>query len=226
MVRIAPCVGMEQANPKTAAVRSLPWKQVRQIPLHIAPGIAVPVYAGPFRIVGEHGHGLDLVFEADTSGWQIQAGLPSVQRVVVAVADEGADAGVIQTFETLHELQLGPQAAVGAVVHVSRHQECIHTFVQTQLDDVVVGAECGLAQCGRHMVGRVRLHACKRAIQMQVGSMDKSQCWHLHTGMDCRGGMISLRGNRSSRYILAGGLHPPAPSACRKELGAEVVVCG
>ena len=52
--------------------------------------------------------------------------LPSVQRVMVAVAHEGPDAGGVQAAQALDEGLLGTQAAVGAVVNVPGDQQCIH----------------------------------------------------------------------------------------------------
>jgi len=41
---------------------------------------------------------------------------------VVAMADERPDAGVVQPFETPHELDLGGKAAIGPVEDVTRHE--------------------------------------------------------------------------------------------------------
>ena len=171
MVRVAAHVGVKQADAETAgpgAGHREAAKQRRQILAHLPPGVAVSVDRGPFRRIGEHRLARHLRPEAHAARRQGQPRLPAVQRVVVAVADEGAYARRRQPLQPSHELQLRPQAAVGSVVDVAGHQQRVHPFPQAQPDDVVIGVESGAAQRIRDVIRRFASNTAKGAVQVQV----------------------------------------------------------
>ena len=153
-------------------------KERRQVLSHLPAWIADAVYGRPSWLVGEHRLATDLRTEANTSRRKVQPCFPAVQRVVVAVADERPDPGVVQALQALDEPQLRPEAAVGAVVDVPRHQEGIDLLPDTQVDDALVSVKGGAAQLLGHIVRRLAPDPSKRAVQVQVGSVYKPQPRH------------------------------------------------
>ena len=101
--------------------------------------------------------------------------LPSVQRVVVAVAHERPDAGGVQAAQTVDEGLLGAQAAIGAVVNVAGDQQCFHSLGDAQVDDVSVGIKCGGVKRPGYILGCRCPDAPERTVQMEVCSVDKSE---------------------------------------------------
>ena len=142
--------------------------------------IANPVDSGPLRRVGKHRLAANLRPKAHAARRQGQPGLPAVQRVVVAVADEGTYARPVQPGQPVHELQLRPQAAVSSVVDVTGHQQGVHAFPKAQRDDVLVGVEGGAAQRIGDIIRRFAANAAKGAVQMQIGGVYKPQADHAH----------------------------------------------
>ena len=94
MVGVATNVGVKQPNLESPVGQvSETWGQILpDIPL----GIAYPVYRGTLGVFGEHRLSGYLRPEAHTTVRQVQPGLPAVQWVVVAVADERTYAGLVQ----------------------------------------------------------------------------------------------------------------------------------
>ena len=82
----------------------------------------------PLGIVLEHGHGFELGLEPMTARRMREPGLPAVEGVVVAVADERPDAGVMEPIQAIEESALGAKAAVRAVIDVSGHEQRVHLF--------------------------------------------------------------------------------------------------
>ena len=72
------------------------------------------------------------------------------------MTDEGANADIIQPLKSIKELQLRPEAAVCAIVHVPGYEQGVHSFVDAQVNNVFIGIERGLTQCTGHLVGCYR----------------------------------------------------------------------
>ena len=173
VARVAADVGVQQPD-----VESGPWQLAesqRQVLVYLAVRVADAVYHRPFRVLREHRLPSDLGSEAHAAARQLEPRFPAVQRVVVAVADEGADAGFIQAFQPVAEFQLRPQAAVGAVVHVACDQQRVCPLLDAQVDDVRVGVEGGAEQGVGNVLRRLAAHADKGAVQVEVGGVDELQ---------------------------------------------------
>ena len=182
VVRVAAHVGVEQADAEPAGNGGF-GKERRQVIAHLAARVADAIDGGPLRFAGEHWLAGHLRAEADTARRQGQPSLPAVQRVVVAVAHEGADACRVQPVQPVHELQLRPKAAVGPVVDVPGHQQRIHALANAQRDDVVIGIKGGAAQRIGDVTRRFAANAAKRAVQMQVGGVNELQASHVCPGL-------------------------------------------
>ena len=72
--------------------------------------------------------------------------LPPVERVVVAVADEGTDTGPVELCQAIDEAQLGPQTTVCPVIYVGGHQQGIRPLPEAEIDDVLLGVEGGVTK--------------------------------------------------------------------------------
>ena len=209
VVGVAADVGVKQPNVEPAAGKIT--EVGRQVLAHLTPRVAYPVHRGPRGVVRKHRRSRDLRPEAHTAGGQVQPGLPAVQRVVVAVADERAYAGGVQSPQPVDELQLRTQAAVGAVVHVARHQQRVHPLLDAQLHDPVVHIEGRAAQRAAHLVRRYRPQSGERAVEVKVGGVYESELGH---GLPVQSGRCDSRtvrpqaapGRAESDWAAGGGI--------------------
>ena len=83
----------------------------------------------------------------------VQLRLPTIERIVVAVTDERANARLVQSLQALDELELRTEATVFPVVHVARDEQRVHPLVDAQVDDVLIGRERSGVERVRHVVG-------------------------------------------------------------------------
>ena len=75
---------------------------------------------------------------------------PSGERVMVAVADEGRDARVVQAFKPVDEGELGAERPLGPVEDVSGHDQEVRLLVQAELDEILPRLESRPAQGNGH----------------------------------------------------------------------------
>ena len=150
----------------------------RQVLAHLPRRVAHPIDHGPLRLVRKHRETLDLRAEPDAPCRQVQAGLPAVQWVMVAVADEGAYTGPVELRQPIDEAQLGPQAPVRSVIDVAGDQQGIHLLLEAEIDDVPVGVEGGAAQGIGDVGGSLVADALERAVQVQIGRVDEAESGH------------------------------------------------
>ena len=151
----------------------------RQVVVDVLCRIAYAVNDRAIGIVLEYLHAFSLRIKARTAWRVVQPRLPAVERIVVAVADEGPYTGIVQPFQALDELELGAQAPVGRVEHVASDQKRVHTLVDAQVDDVLVGAERRILQRAGHVFGRDGLNTNERTVQMQISGMYKAKTGHV-----------------------------------------------
>ncbi len=176
---VAAHVGVEQPDLEPLS-RVDTRKEGCQILPHLPGWVAHSVDHRPLRLIGEDWEALDLRAEADTARWQVQPGLPAVQRVVVAVADEGTNAGPVQLSQPFDEAKLGTEAPVSPIVDVAGNQQGIDLFLEAEVGDVPVCFEGGTCQRVGH-VGRDRTaDALEGAVQVQVGRVDEAESGHGH----------------------------------------------
>ena len=93
---------------------------------------------------------------------------------MVAVGHKTPEAGLTGSPEGVPEPELGPEAAVLAVMHVPGHDDEIHRLIDGQLDDPVKGRERRLPE-HRGNGGRRRVDPLEGAVQVQVGAMHKAE---------------------------------------------------
>ncbi len=86
---------------------------------------------------------------------------------MIPMADERADTGLVEPVQTIDEPALRSQAAVGAVIDVSRDEKRVHTFRDAEIDDVVVGIEGRFPKTRGYMLRHTGLQARERAVEMQ-----------------------------------------------------------
>ncbi len=115
------------------------------------------------------------------AAWRIvQPRLPAVEWIVVAVADEGAYAGIVKLLQTGDEPVLSAEAAVRAVVDVSGDQQCVHSLGNAKVDDVRVGVKRRFIQQARHIVRGSGLQPGKRAVEVQIGGVNESESHRMY----------------------------------------------
>ena len=151
----------------------------RQVVVDVSCRIADAVNDRAFGIILENRHGFRLLAEAGTARRIVQPRLPTVERIVVAVADERTYAGLVQPLQALDELELRAQAPIGGVVHVTRDEQRVHPFVDAHVDDVLVGAEGRILKCVGHVWGRDSLYPDKGAVEMQISGVYKAETGHV-----------------------------------------------
>ena len=124
--------------------------------MDVARRVTDAVYDRASGVVIKDRRGLELRAKASTAWRIVKASFPAVEGIVVAVADKGADAGLVQLLQTGNELELGAQAPVGRIVYITGNEQCIDTFVNTELDDVLICAERRAVQGGSSHVREQR----------------------------------------------------------------------
>ena len=164
VIRVAADVGVHESYGERAGIDRADAEG--QVVVDVARRVADAVHDGAFGLGLEHGHGLEHRAEAGTAWRIVQPRLPAVQRIVVAMADERADARLVQPVQPIDELELRAQAPIRRIVHVARHEQRVHPLVDAQLDDVLIGRERGVVERVRHVVGSRRLQAGERAVQV------------------------------------------------------------
>jgi hypothetical protein len=176
MIRIVVHVGVEQTDVEGSGIHLA--QPADQVPSDIAGRVTHTVHDGGPGIVLEDRNCLELGPEPMTARGIRQSCLPTVQGIVIAMADERTDAGLVEPVETVDEPALSPQAAVGAVVDVSRYEKRVHPFRDTEIDDVVIGIEGRLPKTRGNMLRHTGLQARKRAVEMQIGGVYETKRLH------------------------------------------------
>ena len=146
---------------------------------------------------------LHLGSEPYTACRQVNASLPSIEGIVVAMAYEGAYAGPFELGQTINEAQLGPEAPLRSVVDVAGDQQGIHLLLQAKVDDVLVSVEGSTAQGLGDVVGSLTADAAEGAVKVQVGRMDEAEFGHEHLVLQRRvqGGGSILPSRRAERRL-------------------------
>ncbi len=63
---------------------------------------------------------------------------------MVAVTDEGPNAGRVQSLGPIDKTQLGSQASIGGVINITSDQEGIDSFAETKVNDGTKGTKGGV----------------------------------------------------------------------------------
>ena len=179
MAAIAANVGMQQPNGERTALHLA--ESERKVARDIARGVADSVHDCAVWLVREYRHALPLPAEAVAALGVSQPCLPAVKRVMVAVADERADARRIEPPQTVDELELRAQARVVLVVHVAGDEQRVRTFADAQVDDVVVCAEGSLIQFARNSFRGGVAQTLEWAVKVQVCGVYESELRHRST---------------------------------------------
>lgn len=104
-----------------------------------------------------------------------EARLPTIERVVVPVTDERADAGSLQAVEAGEKSQLGGEAPIGTIVDVTSNEKRIDSLRDADVDDPVVGTKgCRQERFADVWWGAV-FEAFERAIEVEIGSVDEAE---------------------------------------------------
>ena len=98
---------------------------------------------------------------------------------MVAVTHERAYPGLVQSLQPVDELELRAEAPVRRIVHVAGDEQCIHTFVDTQFNDVLVGGKRRVVQRTRHVFRGNGLYADEGAVEVQVCGMYEADAGHI-----------------------------------------------
>ena len=167
-VRAYICV--DEANGRSLASRSSELRN--QVMTHLPLRVANTIAYRPVRVVWEYGHSFDRRAKSDCSFWERQVGLPTIQRVVVSVADERAYVRLVQTTQAINKFQLRAEAVVRAVEHITRHQQGVHLLGYAQIDYVLVGVERGVSETLADL-GLNLGHSLEGAVQVQVCGMNE-----------------------------------------------------
>ena len=175
MVRVASHVGMQQPDVEVGVGCR---EKRRQIVAHLTRRVADTIDRCSLRLVRYQRKGCNFGSKPDAAFGQVQAGFPPVQGVVVAVADEGTCAGPVELLQSIYEAKLGPQTAVSPVVSVTGHQEGVYFFLETEINNVPVSVEGGVAEGLGHMGGSLVVNSPERAVQVQVGGMYEAKFGH------------------------------------------------
>ena len=174
--RIVADVRMQQSDGKRFAVHMIePSNEILQ---DFAARIADAVNDGQIRGVFEHRHSFEFRAEPMTARRIRELRLPAVEGIVVAVANEGPDADVMEPVQAVDEFALGAKAAVRPIVDVSSHEQRVHLLSNAQFDDVFVGLERCVANGARDIVRGCCPQSPERAVEMQIGRMDESKTGH------------------------------------------------
>ena len=134
VVGVVADVRMEKADPVRAGADRT--ETTDEVVVNVSRRVADAVDDGAVGVVLENGRRLKLRAEPVT-GWRIgQPRLPAVKGVVVAMADEGAYAGIVKLLQTGDEPVLCSEAAVRAVVDVPGDQQRVHSLGNAQVNDI------------------------------------------------------------------------------------------
>jgi hypothetical protein len=126
----------------------------------------------------EDRHRLELGAESMATRRIRQASLPTVERIVVSMAYEGTDPCLVEPFQPFDESKLGTEAAVGSVIDISRYEERVDLFENTEVDQIAEGIERGLAQALCNVIRNSGAQPCERAVKMQISSVYESKWRH------------------------------------------------
>jgi F0F1-type ATP synthase delta subunit len=97
---------------------------------------------------------------------------PTIQRVMVTVADERANSCNGKFLQTVCKSQLSPQTAIGGIIDVARHKEEIYLVVQGKLYHIIESSKGGIFE----KIGNFAIHLAQPTegtVQVQVSSMNK-----------------------------------------------------
>ena len=100
--------------------------------MDVARRVTDAVYDRAFGVVVKDRRGLKLRAKAGTAWRVVKARLPAVEGIVVAVADKGAYAGLMQLFQAGDELELRAQAAIRRIVDITGDEQRVDTFSSMQ----------------------------------------------------------------------------------------------
>ncbi|OPZ46025.1 MAG: hypothetical protein BWY94_00939 [Actinobacteria bacterium ADurb.BinA094] len=166
-------IGVQQADVKTGTARAR--EAEREVLPNLAPRVADAVHDRDLHAVELDGDRLDpLRAEDRDAGRPPGDRRPAVQRIVVAVDDEGADAGLVQTPHAGEKADLRAQPALGAVVDVAGEEHEQHLALERQVDEPLPRLQGRLAQGPGHAGGRPG-DALERRIQMKVGGVYEAE---------------------------------------------------
>ena len=163
---------------------------------------------GPLRIVGEEGRGFQSRSEPRAEVGQIKPRLPTIQGIMVAVADERSDAGFGQPADAVRETELRTQAPIRRVVDVTGNQQRVDLLVKTESHDVVVRRKGGVAEVVGHMGGRGRSQSGERTVKVQIRGVHETEFRLGHVGRDAEGDGTVRLGDLLNYHRFAPGSIP------------------
>ena len=105
---------------------------------------------------------------------------PTIERVVIAMHDEGPNSGLTEPTESITESQLRFQTAIGTVVDISGDQQEIDLLPQAKIDDHLKRSEGRFAE---FLDDPALSHGQppqpdKRAVEMKVCRMNERESGH------------------------------------------------
>ena len=169
-------IGVQQADVR--AVRVAPPKARREVLGDVAASVADAVdvaHGGALTFDRRH---LDLPVAEDVHARRpITDGRPAVQRIVVAVHDEGLHAGLGEVAQAAQHANLCAHAALRPVVEVAGEQQGSGVLVDGETHEVVPGLKRRFAQ-GLGHVWRGPGDPFKRRVEMEVCGVDQADAGH------------------------------------------------
>ena len=103
-----------------------------------------------------------------------KGGVLAQDGVVIAVAQERSNAGVLQPVETPDELDLRRETAISAVEYIAGYEKRSSMTIYTEVDHALVSIERCTSKDLRDL--RLRLaNALKRAVEVKVRRMHKAK---------------------------------------------------
>ncbi len=177
VLRLAAGIAMQHADMQSQSVAS-PEAQ-GEIFGHVAACVADAVDLRPRLAVDHGGMRFHIVrSEDDQVAGQTGGHRPAVQRIVIAVRDENANAGFSEPLYSAQESQLSAHAAAGAIVDIAGEDDEGGLALDSHPHERVESFERGVAQPR----GDLRRHTSdhgERRVQMKIGGMDETEGRHL-----------------------------------------------
>ena len=211
----SPDVGMQDPDLQARPVR--PRESQGQVLFLVTTAVADAVH-GDRDAVSLEPHRLDDVRteHGDPVG-PVPDGRPlPVDRIVVAVHDERADAGSREAAQAVPESQLGPGPALGAVVDVTREHAERDLPGQRQPDEVVERSQRGVAQRIVDLTA-VGTKALDRRVEMEIGGVQESHRERRYKRL------VTPSGMPPGRASAADGSDHGIPMSCRPSSTAAIV---
>jgi hypothetical protein len=104
---------------------------------------------------------------------KLEPGSPAIGRIVVAVHNEGTDISVRKAPHRPLEGELGPQAAVAAIVKVTRDDEEVDVPIHAQLNHSLESLESRPFQRA-HDLFVDRIDTAKGGVEVEIRSVNES----------------------------------------------------